>query len=134
MEWVASYGLGDTNGTGALAFDVEPDGMDNLTEYALGGNPTSNDAASILPTFGITDAGGGSNVMDYIYNRRLDAALRGLTYGLNQSTNLLSGWGDVGTAYETGSAGIDLYFESVTNSVPVTTDEGFISLEIQGGI
>jgi len=130
VEWAASYGLGDTNGTGALTFDVEPDGMDNLAEYALGGNPTSNDAASILPTFGVMDAGSGSNVMDYIYNRRLDAALRGLTYGLNESTNLLSEWNYVGSDYETDSIDIDSSFESVTNTIPITTEKGFINLEI----
>jgi len=114
-----------------MTFDVEPDGVDNLAEYALGGNPTHDDAASILPTFGITDAGGGSNAMDYIYTRRLDAALRGLTYGLNESTNLLSEWNYVGNAYETGSADIDPSFESVTNTIPIAMGKGFINLEIR---
>jgi len=131
--WAAGFGLGDTNSTGAMTFDAEyggiGDGMVNLLEYALGGNPTNDDAASILPTFEIMDAGGGSNFMEYIYNRRLDAALRGLTYGLNESTNLLSEWIYVSNAYETGSADIDLSFESVTNAVPTTTEEGFINLD-----
>ncbi|RKX35954.1 MAG: hypothetical protein DRP64_19035, partial [Verrucomicrobia bacterium] len=131
VAWAAGFGL-DTNNTGDMAFDFEPDGMVNLAEYALGGNPTNDDAASILPTFGITDLGGGSNGMEYIYNRRLDAALRGLTYGLNESTNLLSEWNYASNAYETGSAEIDSSFESVTNSVPVATDQGFIELEIRG--
>lgn len=128
--WAAGFGL-DTNGTGAMTFDFEPDGMNNLAEYALGGNPTNADAASILPTFEITDAGGGSNFMEYIYNRRLDAAIRGLSYGLNESTNLLGEWIYVSNAYETGSANIDPGFESVTNVVPFVTDEGFIALEIE---
>ncbi|RKX38639.1 MAG: hypothetical protein DRP64_15400, partial [Verrucomicrobia bacterium] len=132
VEWAMSFGLDDTNGTGATTFDVEPDGMDNLLEYALGGNPTNDDAASVLPMFGIMDAGGGSNAMDYVYNRRLDAALRGLTYGLNESTNLLSEWNYVGTDYETGSADIDSSFESVTNTIPIITEKGFINLEIEG--
>ncbi len=128
--WATTFGL-DTNNTGAMTFDVEPDGMNNLAEYALGGNPTNNDAASILPTFGIMDAGGGSNVIDYIYNRRLDATLRGLTYGLNESTNLLSEWNYVSNAYETASGEIDSDFESVTNTIPLSTEEGFINLEIR---
>jgi len=128
-DWADAFGL-DTNGTGAMAFDYEPDGLDNLAEYALGGNPTNDDAASFLPTFGISDVGG-SNVIDYVYRRRLDVALRGLTYGLNVSTNLLSEWIYVSNAYETGSAEIDLSFESVTNTVPAATEEGFINLEIR---
>ena len=68
--------------------------------------------------------------MDYVYNRRLYAASLGLTYGLNTSTNLQSAWIYVGTTYETGSDKIDLDFESVSNSVPFDTDEGFIQLKV----
>jgi len=106
------------------------DGMDNLLEYALGGDPNVDDAATVLPTYGITEAGGGSNFVDYIYNRRFNAASLGLTYGLNTSTNLMSAWEYVGTAYETDSIGIDQDFESVSNSVPFDTDEGFIQLKV----
>ena len=129
--WATTFGL-DTNNTGAMTFDFEPDGMNNLMEYALGGNPTTDDAASYFPFFEMLDAGSGSNLMEYVYSRRLDAALRGLTYGLNESTNLLSEWNYVSNAYETGSFEIDSDFESVTNTVPVSTDEGFINLEIRG--
>ncbi len=45
-----------TNGTGTMAFDFEPTGMNNLAEYALGGNPANGDAESSLPPFGIMDA------------------------------------------------------------------------------
>jgi len=124
----------DNNLTGANALsttDIEPDGMDNLLEYALGGNPTNDDSAAFMPVFGIMNIGG-SNVIDYVYNRRLDAAILGLTYGLNQSMNLQSNWKYVGTAYETDSSTIDLYFESVSNSIPVATDKGFIQLKIEG--
>ena len=67
-------------------------------------------------------------------HRTIDAFLRGLTYGLNVSTNLLSEWIHVSNAYETGSADIDSDFESVTNVVPFMTDEGFIGLEIGGSL
>jgi len=131
--WAQGYGL--TGTAAAATYDVEPDGMDNLAEYALGGNPTNDDTAAFMPSFEIMDAGGGSNSMNYIYNRRFDSAILGLTYGLtyglNVSTNLLSEWIYVSNAYETGTANIDLYFESVTNTVPTTEDEGFISLEIR---
>jgi len=127
----------DNNLVGADALrdaDIENgglgDGMDNLLEYALGGDPNIVDAASILPTFGITEAGGGSNFVDYIYNRRFNSAALGLTYGLNTSTNLLSAWIYAGTAYETSSATIGQDFESVSNSVPFDTDEGFIQLKV----
>ena len=41
-------------------------------------------------------------------------------------------WTYVGNAYETGSTEIDPYYDSVSNAVPITTDEGFIHLEIEG--
>ena len=37
-------------------------GYINLTEYALGGDPNIDDAATILPTYEITDVAGGSNI------------------------------------------------------------------------
>jgi len=133
-EWAARFGL-DPNGSGATTNDAEyggmGDGLDNLMEYTLGGNPTVDDASTFMPVFAMSDASG-SNTMEYVYNRRLDAGILGLTYGLNESSNLQSNWNYVGTTYETGSTDIDLYFESVTNSVPATTDEGFIGLKIEG--
>ncbi|RKX42192.1 MAG: hypothetical protein DRP64_10235, partial [Verrucomicrobia bacterium] len=68
--------------------------------------------------------------VDYVYNRRFNAASLGLTYGLNMSTNLMSAWEYIGTVYETDSVGIDQDFESVSNSVPFDTGEGFIQLMV----
>jgi len=127
-EWAEENGL-----VGAHALrDADPDGdsLDNLAEYALGGDPNVADAAAYLPTYGITDAGGGSNFVDYIYNRRLNAASVGLTYGLNMGTNLTGTWTYVGTSYETGFVDIDQDFESVSNSVPFSGPQGFVQLEI----
>jgi len=70
---------------------------------------------------------------DGLSNRRLDAGILGLSYGLNESTNLLGAWNYVGNAYETGSADIDLYFESVANTIPALLPQSFINLEIQEG-
>lgn len=127
--WATGFGI-DSNATGAVTVDIEPDGLDNLAEYALGGNPTINDAVTVMPVFDVSGAGS-SKVVEYTYRRRRDAAARGLTYGLNVSSNLLVDWMSVGDAYETGTAIIDPDFESVTNEVPFETDEGFITLEIE---
>lgn len=70
--------------------DYEPDGMVNLVEYALGGNPVSNDAAAILPT-SIVAMDGSSNWLYYVYKRRTDAAARGLVYTVMSGTNLIVG-------------------------------------------
>ena len=127
-KWLDDYTLSDSD---ALP-DSNPDtdDLNNFSEYALGGNPNIDDSAAYLPVFEVLDAGGGSNTVHYIYNRRLDAVVRGLTYGLNTGTNLLDSLGYVGTTYETDTATIDTDFESVTNEVPFDGDSGFVELKI----
>ena len=133
-EWATRFGL--SGGDAAMTNDVENggagDGLNNLVEYSLGGNPTLDDASAFVPVFEFVDIGGGSNRIDYVFNRRIDAGILGLTYGLNQGTNLMGEWDYVGDTFETGSAEIDLYFESVTNSVPFGSDQGYIQLEVEG--
>jgi len=125
--WIASYGVtgSDTNRTA----DIEPDGLDNLLEYALGGNPTTDDAAAIRP---ISDLD--ATTWGYIYRRRRDAATRGLDYGLFLNTNNLvfGSWDFIGDTYETGTAIIDGNVEAVSNEIPVNANalEGFIKLEV----
>jgi len=127
--WMANYALtGADTDRGA---DPDEDGLDNFVEYALGGNPNVVDASTVSPHFEIVNAGGGRSFVEYIYNRRIDAAIRGLSYGLNWSDNLQSAWISVSNAYETGSAPFNAYFESVTNEMSITgSDTGFIQLEI----
>jgi len=123
--WIDSYGLAGTNALRGT--DYELDGMDNLLEYSLGGNPTNDDAAAIQPAYEVT-----TGTIKYVYRRRLDAAVQGLDYGLVLNTNdLISGsWNSVGTDYETTNAVIDASFESVTNTIPVTGPQGFVNLEV----
>ena len=127
-RWVEENGL--VGGDADRGADPDEDGMDNLVEYALGGDPNVADADTILPTYGITDDGGGSNVMDYIYNRRLNAASLGLTYGLDVNDDLQNTWIYAGTVYEMGTTGIDPDFESVSNAIPVVGEAGFIQLKV----
>jgi len=127
-KWSEEKGL-----TGANALrDANPDGdaLNNLAEYALGGDPNVADTASVMPTVEISQIGGGSNAVDYIYKRRLNATSLGLTYGLNVGTNLTGAWEYVGTTRETGSIDINQDFESVTNSIPFAGEAGFVQLKV----
>ena len=101
--------------------------MDNLTEYALGGNPVISDADAINPTIS-----GSAGSLEYIFNRRIDATFRGLSYGLTVTTDdlTLGNWTPIGTALETGSGPINSAFESVTNEIPTDTPIGFVNLEV----
>ena len=83
--WASGWG---TNDIGSITNDFELDGVINWIEYALGGNPVSNDASEFLPEWNI-DSDGGSNWFYYTYNRREGAA--DLTYTVWSGTNLVDG-------------------------------------------
>ena len=127
VAWVESFGLSATNESGSITNDFDLDGLENLTEYALGGNPVIPDADSINPTISTM---AGTNTLAYVYNRRFDADARKLTYGLTVTTDALTSatWSPIGTALETGSDPIDAFFESVTNTIPTSTPIGFVNL------
>lgn len=108
-EWLTLYPeLGSTTN---YMDDFEPDGMNNLLEFALGGNPTSNDAAMFMPTY--MDDGTGLN---YIYNRRDNADEIGMTYDVLSDNNLITGSMTTPTE-ELGFSETEPGFEVVTNKV-----------------
>ncbi len=126
-NWAQANSL---SGDDALAAaDPDHDGMDNLLEYALGGNPGSNDVASIRPAFSMVDATG-TRWLEYVYNRRLDAAARGLDYSMILSEDLTASWTNIGQTAETGSAPIDDDFEVVTNRISADVAVKFATLEV----
>jgi len=106
--------------------------MDNLLEYALGGNPTNDDAAAFMPTTpGIMESGG-TNYLVYTYRRRTDDGERKLDYNVNVKYNLITDpWAEIGDLFEEGSGPINSQFELVTNNIPtVYSDEAFIQLKV----
>ncbi len=106
--------------------DTDFDGMSELLEYALGGNPTTNDATTILPV--ATEDGGW---MYYVYNRRDDAVNRGLTYSVLSTTDLI--FGPITNATEfVAAAAAEGGFESVTNRISTATEgKQFMGLEVE---
>ena len=123
-QWAAGYSL--IGGDADLLADPDGDRLSNLVEYGLGGVPTlGNDAAAILPTFGISD-----DSFQYIYRRRTDAEARGLAYWLELNTNLSSGIWITNGYSEAGTAPLETGFEAVTNRIPTTEANQFIRLRI----
>ncbi|MDF7822657.1 Ig-like domain-containing protein [Pontiellaceae bacterium B12227] len=112
-DWVADQGL--TNGVAAYDDDPDEDNMDNLLEYALGGNALSDDAATFLPGYEVL-ADGSTNYLNYVYRRRTDFVARGLTYEVGSTLNLTLEPATNATEQLTPGA-IDATFESVTNRV-----------------
>jgi hypothetical protein len=127
-SWVADQGL-TTGVNDALSDDPDADTMDNLLEYALGGNPLLNDAAVYLPGYELL-ADGGSNYLNYVYRRRIDYADRGMTYEVGAGGNLL--YEPLTNATEYVNAGaIDAEFESVTNRISTDVEsEQFMQLKV----
>jgi hypothetical protein len=125
-EWAYGYGLaGDDAAPGT---DYEPDGLDNLMEYALGGDPTVDDHAAIAPSTYTADDGG-TDYFYHVYDERTDDP--SLTYVVGATDNLVITPADTNEVSFVGeSAAVDS-FKSVTNRTAATTNEKFIKLEVQ---
>jgi hypothetical protein len=126
-DWADGFGLSDSNAVSS----ANPDGdvLDNLGEYALGGNPTNGSDWGHVPTFGTHDDNG-TNWFEYVYARRRDAAVRGLNYTREATTNLLTAAWSTNGVFEIDSGTIDSDFELVTNRIPLNA-EGFLRLMIE---
>ncbi len=126
-DWTTNFsGFTDT------AFKSNPDAdlRDNLSEYALGSDPTISDSEN-RPVFQIDGSG---DYFEYTHLQRSDAAVRGLSYYLELTQNLTSPDWTNGNYQITGtnlSYGVD-GFDAVTNQISI--DAGgrqFIRLQIE---
>ncbi len=125
--WGDGYSLSSPDAD--LLSDPDADGVDNLIEYALGGNPTNSDASVILPAASLVDGGA---TLEMVYLRRLDAADRGLTYTVEKNGDLLADgvWSSDGITETSGA--VDANFESVTNRISTATaDAQFMKLSVE---
>ena len=110
--------------------NFDGDGLNNLAEYAIGGNPTNGADEGRAPEFQTVEEGG-TNWIKYVYVRRNDAAARGLNYSLEQSTDLLSNVWTNAPAEEIGTGVLDTEFDSITNRVPTGENAQFIRLRVE---
>ena len=125
IAWAEEYGL--TNSTlSAMDYDADGDGMNNLLEYALGGNPNVNDAATVMPHWAVHGPW-----LDYIFNRRINYSALGLEYKVETCTNLASnpGWTNANYTELIGPASGE--FETVTNRIDTrAANSRFIRLQV----
>jgi len=115
-----------------LTDDPDGDDLNNLLEYAFGGDPADRFSAGHLPIHWRCSAGGGSWI-EYVYAKRINADELGLSYRLERSTNLLHGIWTEGGYEVTGVGALDTEFYSVTNRIPIeNTDQWFVRLRVEG--
>ncbi|QHI70622.1 hypothetical protein [Tichowtungia aerotolerans] len=123
--WIGEYSVGSQTN---LLDDFDGDGMDNLTEYALGGNPEAADVGSVLPLAAVDSDSG---LFVYVYERRTDATDRGLTYTVKTDTDLSANTWTTNGVSETGVGVSAAGFESVTNTVSADSDAKFLRLQVE---
>lgn len=106
--------------------DDDNDGLINLYEYGLGGDPTNGFVDGNIPTFG-QDGGG----MLYIHAQRNDDT--NLVYYLETDTDLIAApsWTNSGYTVTGTNTMLGGDFDEVTNSVPTTDPNRFIRLIIE---
>jgi hypothetical protein len=124
VVWAEEHGL--TNGTADMDHDSDGDGMNNLLEYALGGNPNVNDAATVMPHW---EAHG--PWLDYIFNRRTNHDALGLIYKIETGTNLAPNPDWTNASYAELIGPVSGEFETVTNRIEITAaNTQFIRLQV----
>jgi hypothetical protein len=123
IGYVTSHGL-DPDSDGAPDIDGEYDGLANIVEFLLGGNPTVSDLPHIAPTATPEPAG-----ISFVYRRRISAA--GIDH-VETSQNLNS-WDEAVHGQDgitIGTTPIDTGFEWVTVYLPSTAGRFFARLKV----
>ncbi|MCF7818233.1 MAG: autotransporter-associated beta strand repeat-containing protein [Kiritimatiellales bacterium] len=125
--WAAGWGVA----LGAATDDYDNDGLLNIYEYGLGGNPTNGSSQGNSPVFGAQTLGG-TNYFGYIYPKLKDPN-SSITYKLALTTDLVNiGW--------TTNSGYIVYgtyiapsgdFNYVTNVTTTVESAKFIRLIIE---
>jgi uncharacterized protein (TIGR03790 family) len=122
--WASGFGL-----AGGPNDDDDSDGLLNIYEYGLGGNPTNSLDVGYQPVHKIVEDGG-TNRFEYVYMRST-VADNGLAYRLELNNDLMTTNWISGGYLEMPDAGLNRSdFEAVTNLIEMTDDKKFIRLRI----
>jgi len=123
--WATEHSLS----TGPLE-DQDGDQLNNLSEYAFGGDPTNALDQGISPTTALGE-GGGTNWLEYVYPKQ-SYSLSDLTYYVEVNDDLIVGtW--TNTGYEVlGTGMINDDFDAVTNRISTDSkDKQFLRLIVE---
>ena len=123
--WAAGWGVD----IGAEGDDYDEDGLSNIYEYGLGGNPINPLDQGTSPEFGIANIGG-TNWFGYVHPQLSDPD-SGLDYHLELTDDLAGGvWNNAGYAV-TGTNTTGSALDFVTNVTDTVDGSKFIRLVIE---
>jgi hypothetical protein len=127
-HWAFYAGL--TNGIDGAADNPDGDNLNNFWEYALNGDPlVATDNWRLNNAHEVVEEGG-TNYLQYVYRRRVDAAVRRLNYQVGSGTDLVFG-NLTNATEEVGVEAINSTMEYVTNRVSTAVeDKQFMQLNI----
>ncbi len=127
--WASQYpGIGSVTNP---MDNPDHDSLNNLAEWALGGNPDDGDDIGLVPVFEQA-SDGGTNYFQYVHAQRNDAAALGLSYRIEWSDDLVSTlWGNENIEI-TGTNVTGGAFDYVTNRIPIDAASAqFLKLVIE---
>ncbi|WP_136077637.1 hypothetical protein [Pontiella desulfatans] len=130
--WLAEYPtLGALTN---LTDNKDGDALDNLGEYAFGGDPDDPNDIGYVPNMGDTVDIGGTNYILHVYQRRQDNSIRGLSHWIELDTDLIfdpAFTNDTSLYTIYGAANVDDTWRSITNAVNAGAGVRFINTKAQ---
>ena len=125
--WATFYEL-----VGGETDDDDGDGLSNIHEFGMGGNPTNSTDIGYEPIVDMVEDTS-TNWMRYVHVRLADPS-SGITYLLEETPDLVQGSWTNANATQIGTPAAlpaDPNFESITNRIPTTETQKFIRLKIK---
>jgi hypothetical protein len=126
-SWVSAYQLSEPDAD--PRYDYDGDGLDNVSEYAFGGNPTNRANTGYSPTCEMIFSNG-AEALQYTYPRRTSPG-NDLSYHLDIGASLTARiWRATGYTELPNPAPLDENFEAVINLIPLESPQAFVKLQV----
>jgi hypothetical protein len=129
LDWLTTNGLANRPGD-PWGSDDDNDGLSNLQEYAMGGNPNINDKVA-LPSGVLENTSGASRlVLRWLERTNGDA---GLTFVPQMTTDLMTGnWSSLVSSNAADTSGVPANHRRKEVSVPIDGSGKFLRLRVNG--
>ncbi|RKX35959.1 MAG: hypothetical protein DRP64_19020, partial [Verrucomicrobia bacterium] len=130
LVWMGSFGLTDTNTTAAMTADPDGDGVANLSEYAMLGDPIDPNVQGTTPEAIITNVGG-TNYFACAHYERTNKDDMGLSYAVERNVDLVTGTWTNDAVYPYGAGAYNADFNVATNFTTMDEGKQFMRLRVE---